>query len=234
MEEPRREENTSILTEKDHRHESFNTKALREVVHAAKALACEQDIERIFGDLEKIGDMERDAEMKVERITSLENELEKQAAVHQTTHQQSLLTYTDSLDKIRSRHNSSKAHVATLQGELEQKDHIITTLREDYAKVGEKLQKSNQSSKDLEESLNDRSTKVKSLEQSVEELKAKNSASATALKQQEVQVSQLQSQIQRRQVEYDDLNKQYQRARQQVDDAQSLTVGLNSGEPEQL
>lgn len=225
---------TSIAAGQDDGFESVNTRALEELVAAAKAIACDQNIDRIFGYFGKVVDMERDIKVKTERIRSLEFELEKQTASHKTAQQQSLSTYTDSLDEIRSQFKNSQAHVGRLQGDLKQRDETITILRDDNASVTDKLQKSNQVSKDLEKSIRNSSAKIKTLEQSVEELRTESEVSSTALKQQEVQLSQLQAEIKRRQTEYDDLNNQYHRARQQLNDAQSLTVGLHSEDPESL
>lgn len=218
----------SAALEQDKGFKSTNVESVKELITAAKAVACDEKIDRVLDFMDKVGGMEEDVKLKAKRIKELEIELANQAGTHKESHQRALSTYVDSVDELRSRINDSETCVADLRGELEQRDETITTLQENSAKIIDRIQTSDQLPKSLEEDLQSGDVKIQALEQSLRELTAKDEASATALKQRDMQLSQSQVEAQRRQAEYDDLRKEVSKARQQLKDAQNLTVSLNN------
>ena len=211
---------------------STTRSTLQVLIRSVKTLADDQNIDRILERFDRTVDLEADIKLKEEGITKLSGELEKQRALHEITHQQSLLTYEASRDRVRSQLERSEANVVSLRGEIEQGNVTLEALKSENASLTDKIHKLSVSVKVQDESAKKDGLEIKALQESLQTSEDANEKSKAVLRQQEAQLSRLEADFKRLQSDYDTLAGQHRSTAQQLIDVQSLTVSLNKDDPE--
>ena len=219
------------------RHDGLNStttfrSTLEILINSAKTLAYDQNVDRILERFDKTADLEADIKVKEERIKALDTELEKRLADHEITHQQSLLTYEASRDRLKSQVESSETKVVSLRGEIEQRDATLETLKSENASLTNAIHNLGESVKVQDENAKTTGIEIRTLQESLQQSEGANEKLKTGLRQQETKLSQLEGAHKRLQSEYEKLIGQHRSTAQQLNDLQSLTVNLSNEDPE--
>lgn len=212
-----------------------NTRStLQTLIKSAKTLANDQSVDRILERFDRTVELEADVNSKEERIKALHAELEKQRIDHGITHQQSLLTYEASRDRVRSQLESSEANVVSLRSEIEKGHATLEALKSENVSLTNTIHKLNESVKVQDEKAKKAGLEIKTLQESLRTSEDANEKSKAVLRQQENQISRLEGDLKRLQNDYDTLDGQHRSTAQQLKDAQSLTVSLSNEDPEPM
>ena len=216
------------------RSNSTTRSTLQALIRSAKTLANDQNIDRILERFDRTVDLEADVNSKEERIKILRADLEKQRTNHEITHQQSLLTYEASRDRVRSQLESSEANVVSLRSEIEQGNTTLEALKSENVGLTNTVRNLNGSAKVQDESAKKAGLEINTLQESLRTSEDANEKSKVLLRQNETQISCLERDFKKLQNDYDTLVGQHRSTAQQLNDAQSLTVALNNGDPEPM
>lgn len=199
---------------------------LERLVVAAKALADYGGLDPILERWNKLADVDATMKKNEERIVDLEADIKKEIESHKRSQQESLSTYTRSLDQVRSQFRQAEELAGSLEDQIQRKEALIVKLESENTSLIEESRKLVKLSTELEDAASRNSVERRVLNDALEEKKIEIEALATETKQKESQLSQLRTELNIRQSEFEKLSKQEKKVTHQLEEAQSITVSL--------
>lgn len=207
---------------------------LTELVDFAKSFASDSDINTVVGIVNQDLDLKDCLQRKEEEVAALQHQMHSDKTRFDDTLQANLAAYGFSRDKLQGELEDSRNEVRALKDKVGQDEHVITTLKENEAKLRYETERLLETSRAQKDKAKSDLTKIRELEGSLNAAGKDKVTMQTQLQQEENSHAQAKSGLTNLQQMFNKLEKEYNVLLQEWQLAQSLSVTLTNNDPEQL
>lgn len=207
---------------------------LAELVDFAKSFASDSDINTVVDIVNQDLDLKDCLQRKEEEVAALQRRVDSDKAKFNDTLQANLAAYGFSKDKLKDELEDSRNEIRALKDKVGQDEHAMKVLKENEAKLQYETERLLETSRVQKDKAKSDLAKIRELEGSLDAAGKDKVTLQTQLQQEESSHTQAKSGFANLQQMFNKLEKEYNILLQERQLAQSLSVTLTKGDPEQL